>query len=162
MGVKFNYTYTHSAITTSKAYYGKDENGNTRTFTKEQTRPLVGQAAHVANLSLLLKDVKQGWDAQLAASYTGDRIIIASRFLDSDYWEKGSVQLDASVEKRISENWTVFAKASNLLNTPKTEYLKTENSYNHKFPMQSASDGTTLIRKEYYHTTLLAGVRFRL
>jgi outer membrane receptor protein involved in Fe transport len=162
MGIKFNYTYTHSAITTSKAYYGKDENGNTRTFTKDQTRPLVGQAAHVANLSLLLKDVKHGWDAQLAASYTGDRIIIASRFLDSDYWEKGSVQLDASVEKRISENWTVFAKASNLLNTPKTEYLKTKNSYNHKFPMQSAADGNTLIRKEYYHTTLLAGVRFRL
>lgn len=162
MGVKFNYTYTHSAITTSKAYYGKDDNGNTRTFTKDQTRPLVGQAAHIANLSLLLKDVKHGWDGQLAASYTGDRIIIASRFLDSDYWEKGSVQLDASIEKRLSANWTVFAKAINLLNTPKTEYLKTRNAYNIKFPLQPATDGTTLIRQEYYQTSILTGVRFRL
>ena len=45
-----------------------------QTLTTNQTRPLVGQAAHVANLSLLLKDTKNGWDAQLWASYTGDKI----------------------------------------------------------------------------------------
>jgi len=80
LGVKANYTYTHSAITTSKVYYGKDENGNTKTLSVDQTRPLAGQAAHVANVSLLIKDVNHGWDGQLSASYTGDKIVIASLF----------------------------------------------------------------------------------
>jgi len=161
-GVKANYTYTHSSITTSKVYYGKDENGNTKTMTKDQTRPLVGQAAHVANISLLLKDVNHGWDAQLAASYIGDKIIIASRYLDSDYWEKGSFNLDFSMEKSFKNGFSIFAKANNLLNTPKIEFLKTYNPYNDKFDYQSADKGETLIRREFYQRTLLIGIRYKL
>ncbi len=162
LGVKANYTYTHSAITTSKVYYGKDENGNTKTLSVDQTRPLVGQAAHVANVSLLIKDVNHGWDGQLSASYTGDKIVIASRFLDSDYWEKGSVQLDASVEKKFTNGLSVFVKANNLLNTPNVQFIKTHNTYNDQFPLQSAESGETLIRKEYYKQSFLIGMRYKL
>jgi outer membrane receptor protein involved in Fe transport len=162
MGVKANYTYTHSAITTSKVYYGKDEYGNTKTLTADQTRPLVGQAAHVANLSLLLKDVNNGWDAQLAVSYSGDKIVIASRYLNSDYWEKGSVNLDFSAEKSFKNGLSVFAKANNLLNTPKIEFLKSHNDYNNDFPLQSTSSGETIIRKEYYQPSFLIGIRYKL
>jgi outer membrane receptor protein involved in Fe transport len=161
-GLKANYTYTHSAITTNKVYYGKDESGNTKTYTTDQTRPLVGQAAHVGNISLLFKDVNHGWDAQLAASYSGDKIVIVSRFLDSDYWEKASLQLDLSLEKNFKSGLSVFAKANNLLNTPKIEFLKTHNDYNNQFNYQSAESGETLIRKEYYKQSFLVGVRYKL
>ncbi|OIP82590.1 MAG: hypothetical protein AUK44_07420 [Porphyromonadaceae bacterium CG2_30_38_12] len=161
-GVKANYTYTHSAITTSKIYYGKDDFGNTKTFTKDQTRPLVGQATHVGNISLLFKDPNHGWDAQLAASYTGDKIVIVSRFLDSDYWEKGSLQLDLSAEKNFKSGISIFAKVNNLLNTPKIEFLKTQNSYNDQFANQTTGNGETLIRREYYQPSFLVGVRYKL
>lgn len=163
-GVKANYTYTYSSITTPKVYYGKDDAGNTRTFSANQSRPLVGQAAHVANVSLLFKDVNRGWDAQLAASYTGDKIVIASRFLDSDYWEKGGVQLDASLEKKLKKSgFSIFGKANNLLNTPLIEFIKTHNDYNNNFPMQStSSNGKTIIRKDYFMQSFLVGVRCKL
>jgi outer membrane receptor protein involved in Fe transport len=161
-GVKANYTYTNSAITTPKIYYGKDEFGNTKTYTQNQTRPLVGQAAHVGNISLLFKDTNHGWDAQLAASYTGDKIVIVSRFLDSDYWEKASIQLDLSAEKNFKSGFSIFAKANNLLNTPKIEFLKTQNSYNDRFENQTAGNGETLIRSEFFKQSFLVGIRYKL
>lgn len=161
-GIKANYTYTHSQITTPKIYYGKDEIGNTKTLAKDQTRPLVGQAAHVANISLLIKDVNHGWDAQLAASYIGDKIVIASRYYNSDYWEKGVVSLDFSIEKKINNGLSIFAKANDLLNTPKIEFLKSHNAYNDKFEYQTAESGETLIRKEYYKQSFLIGLRYKL
>ncbi len=161
-GVKANYTYTNSAITTSKIYYGKDEFGNTKTYTKDQTRPLVGQASHVGNISLLFKDPNHGWDAQLAASYTGDKIVIVSRFLDSDYWEKASIQLDLSAEKNFKSGLSIFAKANNLLNTPKIEFLNTQNPYNNQFENQTAGNGETLIRREFFKQSFLVGIRYKL
>lgn len=163
-GVKANYTYTNSDITTPKVYYGKDENGNTKTFSKNQSRPLVGQAEHVANLSLFFKDVNHGWNAQVSALYTGDKIVIASRYLDSDYWEKASVQLDASAEKDFKNGISVFFKANNILNTPKIEVIKSINQYNidKKFPLQSATNNETLIRKDYYGFSFNFGIRYKL
>lgn len=58
-GVKANYTYTHSSITTKKELYTAK---NVITMV-DQTRPLVNQAAHTANLSLLYKDTQHGWNA---------------------------------------------------------------------------------------------------
>lgn len=162
LGIKANYTFTHSSITTPKVYYGIGTSGGTETLTKNQTRPLVGQAAHVANISLLIKDINHGWDAQLAASYSGDKIVIVSRFLDADYWEKASVNIDFSFEKSFKNGISIFGKANNLLNTPKTEYLKVNNPYNSKFPMQSLLLNETLIRKEYYKQSFLLGVRYKL
>lgn len=160
-GIKANYTYTHSSITTPKVYYGKDESGNTKTFSVDQTRPLVGQAAHVANVSMMVRNVNHGWDGQLAASYTGEKIVIASRFLDSDYWEKASIQLDASIEKSFKNGCSVFAKANNLLNTPSILFLKTHNVYNEKFDLQMSSKNETIIRKDFYKQSVLLGLRYK-
>ena len=49
-GVKANYTFTHSRITTSKRTMQGSE-----VISVNQSRPLFGQAAHVANVSLLYK-----------------------------------------------------------------------------------------------------------
>ncbi|MCC9136451.1 TonB-dependent receptor domain-containing protein [Pontibacter silvestris] len=159
VGIKANYTYTNSQITTSKMLRVRDEeNGDLKAVNIEQTRPLYGQSAHVANLSLLYKDTRTGWNGQVAASYTGDRINTVSQFLDNDLWQKGFVQLDASVEKRF-KHLTVFLKANNLLNTPMEVYIKNANSKNSNVPHQSVESGKTLIRRDYYKQSYLIGVR---
>lgn len=162
-GVKANYTYTNSKITTPKTVYYKDDNGQVQAREDVmQARPLVNQAPHMANLSLLYKDTKFGWDAQLAAAYTGKKIVIASHFLDSDYWEDGSFSLDLSVEKRFKNGLSVFLKANNLLDTASRRYIPTTNEYNSKFDQQDTASGQTLIREDFYGRTFLLGVRFKL
>lgn len=157
-GIKANYTYTHSSITTNKQFktYGAQgwEIGNTT-----QTRPLFGQSAHVANLSLLYKDNISGWDAQLSFNYTGERIYLVSRFVDDDQWQKAALQLDASVEKKLRKGISIFAKAKNLLNTPMEVYIKKGNPANSSIPDQGVASNSTLIRKEFSMQSFLIGIR---
>lgn len=159
-GIKANYTYTHSRITTTKSYRIRDEKGDLRTLNTNQTRPLYGQSEQIANLSLLYKDTKTGWDAQVAGSYTGPRINTVSQFLDNDLWQKGFIQMDASAEKKFKNNLSVFVKAGNLLNTPLKLFIKGTNPDNAATGKEF--DGKTLIRDDYYKQTYLLGVRYRL
>ncbi|MGO4288274.1 TonB-dependent receptor domain-containing protein [Chitinophaga sp. RAB17] len=161
IGFKANYTYTNSAITTSKSYRFRDDKGDIHTASTQQTRPLYGQSAHIGNLSLLYKDTQHGWDAQLAGSYTSPRITVVSQFLDNDYWQKGFVQMDISVEKRFRNNFSIFAKAGNLLNTPTELFIKGTNDKNATIPGQGKSN-ETLLRRDYYKQTYLLGVRYKL
>ena len=55
-GIKCNYTFTHSRIATEK----RTMEGND-IITVTQVRPLSGQAAHVANLSLIWDTCKLPW-----------------------------------------------------------------------------------------------------
>lgn len=160
-GIKANYTYTHSRTTTAKSKRIRNESGDLETITVNQTRPLYGQSAHVANLSLLYKNAENGWDAQLAANYTGERINTVSQFVDNDLWQKGFVQMDASLEKTLKNRLGVFAKASNLLNTPMEVYIKNSSSKNSGIPDQTAV-GKTLIRRDYYQRSYVIGIRFKL
>lgn len=162
-GFKANYTYTHSRITTDKSK--KQRNATTGDLEKvivEQSRPLYGQAAHIGNLSLLYKDVKSGWDAQIAGSYTGERINTVSQFVDNDLWQKGYIQMDASVEKKFKNKLSVFIKAGNLLNTPTELFIKGTNSLNQGLPDQGGNSKETLIRKDFYEQTYLLGLRYKL
>lgn len=162
-GVKANYTYTHSAITTPKSKRIRNEAGDLETISVEQTRPLYGQAAHIANIALLFKDAKNGWDVQLAGNYTGTRIVTVSQFVDNDFLQKGFVQLDFSMEKTFHEGkWAVFAKANNLLNTPLEYYMKSGYNNTDAIPEQDKSSGETLIRKDFYQRTYLLGLRWKL
>lgn len=161
-GIKANYTYTHSEITTPKALYQKDESGKVKLVNVDQSRPLVGQAPHVFNVSLLYKDTRYGWDAQLATAYVGKKIVIASRFLNSDYWEEEAFTLDLSAEKRFKNGLSIFLKANNLLDTASRQYINTTNEYNSKFEKQNISSGKTLIREDYYGRNFLLGVRFKM
>lgn len=161
-GVKANYTYTKSEINTPKTVYGKDSAGKLVKKTVDQSRPLVGQTPHIANLSLLYKNKQYKWDIQVSASYTGEKIVIASHYLDSDYWQGGMFSLDLSLDKRIGKHVSLFAKASNLLNTPTIRYIKTVNEYNGKFAGQDLKSGRTLIREDKTGSSLLAGIRYTL
>jgi hypothetical protein len=108
--------------------------------------PILGQAKHVANLALLFKGVRHGWNAQIAGSYTGEKIAIVSHYLDSDYWQAPAFQMDASGEKKIGKSLTLFAKVNNILNTPSLQYIKTTNPYNDKFLEKELKKDYTVIR----------------
>ncbi len=150
VGVSINYTYTQSQITTAKAI--TDANGNAST--RDQTRPLQGQAANVGNVSLLYKDQKLGLDAQLSLAYTGQRIEAVSNYYLLDTWEKASTYLDFSAQKKIGNHFIIFVKANNLLNTPYELIIKQNNTYNHigilKYPHQESSNYTTVQYDQYY------------
>ena len=155
-GIKANYTYTHSKVTTDKRIMEGSE-----VKTMKQTRPLFGQAAHVANLSLLFKDTNHGWEGQLAGSYTGKRLSDISNWYDDDIWEAGYFQLDASVEKSFDCGVSIFAKASNLLDVPLLRYIqkgpRTENITEYE-----RHNGDVVERKEWHGQAILLGVRYKL
>ncbi|MGX5852980.1 TonB-dependent receptor domain-containing protein [Dyadobacter jiangsuensis] len=159
-GIKANYTYTHSRITTPKSRRIRNESGDLETINVQQTRPLYGQSAHVANLSALYKNQEKGIDVQLAGGYTGDRINTVSQFLDNDLWQKGFIQMDASVEKTFRNGLGVFLKANNLLDTPMEVYMKNTSPSNANIPNQDLP-GKTLIRRDRYQRSYLLGVRYK-
>ena len=165
-GIKTNYTFTQSEITTNKLFnYDNPDPASTekiRQKSVEQTRPLNGQAKHVANLSLLYKDTRNNWDGQLTFSYTGDRLYAVSRYLDDDIWESSYIQLDASIEKKIKSGIVFFAKATNLLDTPMVRYLKKQNPANEKVDNYETFRNGTLIRRDYYGQMLQIGLKYRL
>ncbi len=155
-GIKANYTFTYSRITTDK----RTMQGND-IITVRQTRPLFGQAAHVANLSLLFKDSDNGWDAQLTGSYISPRLADVSNWYDNDIWENNYFRMELSAEKSFRCGLSIFLKATNLLDLPMIRYY-------HKGPhTDTLTDvkrirGNVMERKERYGQTVLLGVRFKL
>ena len=165
-GVKANYTFTNSQITTDKWLLVEDLDPNTPTSSEtiivSQTRPLFGQAAHVANLSLLYKDMKNGWDAQLAFSYTGKRLVYLSEYVNEDWWQAGYLRMDASLEKHFAKiGLSAFAKASNLLNTPMYQYIQ-PNPTQDRFSGFARKNGGLLERKESYGQNFTIGLKYKL
>jgi len=162
IGVKANYTYTHSRINTTKTTRViNSTTGDTEPANVNQERPLYGQSAHIANLSILFKDTKKGWDAQVAGAYTGPRINTVSQFLNNDLWQEGFIQVDASAEKRFKGGISVFVKANNILNTPTKLFIKGTNPANNDIKEDLVKNGNTLIRSDYYGQNYLVGFRYK-
>ena len=155
-GIKANYTYTNSSITTNKRV-----REGTEVKTVNQTRPLYGQAAHVANLSLLFNFPKYGIEAQLSGSYTGKRLSEISNWFDNDIWEAGYAELDASVEKSFRSGLSIFAKASNLLDSPVLRFIN-PNSLTESLKDYPRYNGAVIERKEWHGISLVIGMRFNL
>ena len=156
-GVKANYTYTRSRITTTKRQY---DLGGAEPKQVSQTRPLVNQAPHTANLSLLYRDTNHGWNAQLAASFTGNRLALVSPYKDADQWDRAQFSLDLSAEKRFSNGISVFLKANNLTDAKRERYLKTVNESNLSYGGQRSD--RTVVGTYRYGRTFLLGVRYSL
>lgn len=155
LGVKANYTYTHSKITTGKRLMNGSE-----VTQRRQSRPLFGQSAHVANLSLLLKDARHGWEGQIAGSYTGRRLSDISNWYEDDIWEAGYFQLDISAEKNWKNGLSVFAKASNLLDTPLLRFI--QNGPHTEEVVSDRYQGNVIERKERHGQSLTVGLRYKL
>jgi outer membrane receptor protein involved in Fe transport len=164
IGIKVNYTFTNSSISTTKALRTRedpnDPSSQVIVLNQEQTRPLQGQAKHIGNLSLLYKDQRSGTNAQLAMVYTGERIENVSPFLDNDSWVKPFVQMDFSLEQRLNKHWELTLKGQNLLNSPYEVIIKKPHLNPDKEYLLQNSSTSTLIRRDQYFQSYRLGVRF--
>jgi outer membrane receptor protein involved in Fe transport len=167
-GIKGNYTFTYSTLTSRKALQTRvDPNDATSPLTVrsvDQTRPLQGQAKHIGNLSFLFKDLKKGFESQLSLVYTGERLETISAFLDNDWYAAPILQMDVSIEQRIGKHFEVFVKGINLLNSPFEVFVnkplyRDANSDN-VYPFQPDPATKTLVRKDQYYQSMRAGIRF--
>lgn len=161
-GVRLNYTYTNSSITTTKLLDYRDNTGNLTHRNVSQTRPLQDQSKNIGNLSFLYRNSKNGLDAQVSAVYTGARIYAVSPYLNNDVWQKGFITLDVSAEKRIFKKFFIYAKATNLTNTPfqleiHQPYTTEPNVFNFQTP-----GANTFIRKDTYEQYYILGLRYKL
>jgi hypothetical protein len=161
-GIRLNYTYTNSDITTTKLLDYRDNTGNLTHRDVSQTRPLQDQSKNIGNLSFLYKDAKNGFDAQVSAVYTGARIYAVSPYLDNDIWQKGFVTLDVSAEKKVFKKFYIYAKATNLTNTPfqleiHRPYTPQANVFEYQTPGQNV-----FIRKDTYEQYYILGIRYKL
>lgn len=166
-GIRANYSFTESQITTSKQEAYKDAAGNNSIRSVDQTRPLQGQSKHLGNLSLLYKDIKSGLDAQISAVYTGERINSVSDYLNNDIWQKAFVSLDVSAEKRLYKGLFLYAKATNLLNTPYKLFIKmpyppvaAAGAAGQPIEYQEAGKDT-FVRKDNYQQYYILGVHYK-
>ena len=125
-----------------------------------QSRPLAGQAAHVANLSLLYKDTQHGVNAQITGSYIGKRLADVSNWYDNDIWENEYFRLELSAEKSWQCGVEIYLKATNLLNLPLIRYVhKGEHTDGVDFPRYH---GNIREREERYGQTVMIGARYKL
>ena len=159
-GLSGNYTYTHSAITTTKQVYGLDATLHPSYSYANQTRPLQGQSDHIGNLSLLYKNPKNGFDGQLSLVYTGKRINVVSPYLGLDFWQRATTQLDFSAEKKLNKRFTAFIKVTNLLNNPIIVDVLHANTLLGRPEQTDASK--ILVQKDVFNQTYMAGLRFKL
>lgn len=167
-GVKGNYTFTYSTLTSKKALQTRiDPNDITSPLTVrsvDQTRPLQGQAKHIGNLSFLFKDVKKGFESQLSMVYTGERLETISAFLDNDWYASPILQMDLSLEQRVGKHFEVFVKAINLLNSPFEVFVKRplyrDPNSDNVYPFQSDPANKTLVRRDQYYQSMRMGIRF--
>lgn len=161
-GIRLNYTYTDSKITTTKVQDYRDANGQLTNRTVEQTRPLQGQSKHIGNLSFLYRGAKPGLDAQISMVYTGPRINTVSPFLDNDVWQKGFVTLDVSAEKKLVKGFSIYAKATNLLNTPYELEIRRPYPASGVVVQDQVVGQNTFVRKDNYRQYYIVGFRYKL
>ncbi|NNM94309.1 MAG: TonB-dependent receptor plug domain-containing protein [Bacteroidia bacterium] len=172
-GILANYTYTHSDIVVPEQIY--ETTSGTSGFTTvptTETRPLQGQAANIANLSLIYKEPKIGFQIQVAGVYTGKEISDVSGWYGLDLWQMPMFRLDLSFEKKLSRklNLMLYGKANNLLNTPvilrifpPSPYSNIPGTYEY-LPNQGTSATTLnsiLVRNEYFGQSFILGVRYK-
>ncbi|SEO58372.1 TonB-dependent receptor [Mucilaginibacter sp. OK283] len=161
-GIRANYTYTNSKITTDKEEDYRNDQGQVTHRTVQQTRSLQGQSKNIGNLSLLYRSVKNGLNAQLSFVYTGARLNTVSPYLNNDIWQKGFTTLDLSADKRLFGNLYVYAKATNLLNTPyELEIRRPYPTDAVNVELQKAGENTA-VRKDLYKQYYILGLRYKL
>lgn len=158
-GIRLNYTYTNSSITTNKIVLNP---GTTAPTVVNQNRPLQGQSAHVGNISFLWKDQKHHLDAQIVLNYTGERIAVVSPFLDADHLMRPMTLLDFSVEKGL-KRFVLFAKVNNILNTPYELYVNKPLAVpEDPYPYQEDPYAYGNVRRDLYGASYRLGVRYSL
>jgi hypothetical protein len=168
-GLSLNYTFTKSKVTNDSMLYSyRTEAGFVTSKYVSETRPLQGQANHVANVSLLYKNPIIGLEAQVALGYTGARIALVSPYAGLHYWQEPFTGLDFSFEKSFFHRLSLFGKVNNITNSPLVQSLHVPyNTYiaasgARPLSLQTDPSNKTIVQKQYLNTSFLLGLRFKL
>ena len=166
IGIKINYTYTHSAITTTKSLRARqnpaDPSSQIVTKTVYQTRPLQGQADHIGNASLLYKGTKNGINSQLSLVYTGWRIQNVSNFYNNDEWQTPYWTVDFAFDKKIKKSVTIYLKVKNIFNNYyKVVIRQPINAANAAYPYQGPVGKNYLTQKDLYGRSFRIGFQYK-
>jgi outer membrane cobalamin receptor len=178
-GIRGNYTFTLSEVESIKRTWTEVTENNIHQLTAAQlehiglgdstllnviqVRPLQGQSKHLGNFSLLFKDQKSGFDAQISAVYTGERIAVVSTNYETDWWQAPTLQFDFSAEKSFAKYLTVFAKVNNLFDAPYRRFIKKPHYPSTRIEhLQPNGTEETLVREEYFGRTYQVGIKFNL
>lgn len=161
-GLRGNYTYTNSSITSSKRQPYKDANTQAQTRILDEKRPLQGQSAHLANAALLYKNTNTGTEVQFNWQFTGRRIALVSPYYGMDYWMKDMHVFDASAEQKLAKHIYLFAKVQNLFNAKYEVYINKQPSNINIMPFQDIAGGKTLMQRNETGRVYQLGFRFDL
>ncbi len=168
-GISANYTYTKSSITNDSLIFSyRNTTGQIVSKRVSETRPLQGQSDNIGNLSLIYKNPKIGLDVQVAGVYTGERISFVSPYAGLNYWQSPTTQLDLSFEKKFGRHFSFYGKINNLTDAPLELSLhQSYNSYmeasgSRVLALQTDPANKIIIQKDYYRTTYLFGIRYKL
>ena len=168
-GISANYTYTKSSITNDSLIFSyRNTAGQIVSKRVSETRPLQGQSDNIGNLSLIYKNPKIGLDVQVAGVYTGERISFISPYAGLNYWQSPTTQLDLSFEKKFGKHFSFYGKINNLTDAPLelslhqsyTAYMAGSGS--RALALQTDPANKIIIQKDFYKTTYLFGIRYKL
>ena len=84
-----------------------------------------------------------------------------SQYLGLDYWQRATYQMDFSVEKRFAGHWSVFIKATNILNNHLYQDILHTNNLKGAYPEQNDAN-RILVQKDVFNQSFLTGVRFKM
>ncbi|BAV05411.1 TonB-dependent receptor [Filimonas lacunae] len=161
-GIRANYTYTNSSISSPKRQPYLDENTAAKSRIVNEKRPLQGQSAHLANAAILYKNTKSGTEFQFNWQLTGKRIALVSPYYGMDYWMKAMHVFDASAEQKMSKHIYLFAKVQNLFNNKYEVYINKQPTNIAVIPFQNIASGKTLSQSTQTGRTYQLGIRFDL
>ncbi len=168
-GISANYTFTNSSITNDSLILSyRNTAGQIVSKRVSETRPLQGQSNHIGNVSFIYKNPKIGFDFQTAVVYTGERISFVSPYAGLNYWQSPTTTLDISFEKKMGKHFSFYGKINNLTDAPME--LSLHQSYNsymagsgaRALALQTDAANRIIIQKDYYRTTYLFGIRYKL
>ncbi|MEP6645596.1 MAG: TonB-dependent receptor [Saprospiraceae bacterium] len=149
LNISTNYTYTHSSIDDKAIDFIYQDSILIGNPTVDYNRTLVGQSPHLFNASISYGLPHAGLKSSLTYTLQGDNLsALNNSHLHFNRYQATHHNLGLTIEKRIGSSCFITFKASNLLNSPITWYMKEEND--------------TLIRKAYNYQVYLIEVKYSL
>jgi len=141
-----NYTFTNSTVTSPKINRLRYGSGDPVIQITQETRPLVGQSAHILNVALAFDHQESGTFIEITYGLTGRRLVLVSPFAGYDNYQNALHELDLSYEQKLMDKLVTFGKLSNLLNSP----------------YEVALPNGMLMERETYKPSFEVGFRYKL
>ena len=109
-----NITYVKSAVQIPKDVLEDIRVGDPD---REDTRPMLGQAPYIVNAYLNYENSNNGLSAAIGYHVSGEKLSLITKGSTPYIYELPRNSLNFSIEKNISENFTVDASIDNILNS---------------------------------------------